>query len=336
MKRYCHSLLAIFAFITVGVFCNTVCADDSQPGYLELKETTANRYSVIWRNPKLVNQQLALSLQFPAQVKNLTKPVLRKLPGATVERRLIETGAQGIIGQRIDINGLQMTNTDVLVRIEFANGASSTALLKPSQPWLIFKGPRSAGQVVWDFTVLGVEHILSGFDHLLFVLALLLIVSGTRRLLMTITAFTIAHSITLAAATLGWLWLPGPPVEATIALSILFLASEMLKVNRGQPSLTANYPWLVAFAFGLLHGLGFAGALADVGLPQHEIPLALLMFNIGVELGQILFVVVILVFVFILQKLRDNWPLWSRQVPAYGIGTMAAFWFVERVSGFYL
>jgi len=229
-----------------------------------------------------------------------------------------------------------MTNTDVLVRIEFANGASSTALLKPSQPWLIVKGPRSAGQVVWDFTVLGVEHILSGFDHLLFVLALLLIVSGTRRLLMTITAFTIAHSITLAAATLGWLWLPGPPVEATIALSILFLASEMLKVNRGQPSLTANYPWLVAFAFGLLHGLGFAGALADVGLPQHEIPLALLMFNIGVELGQILFVVVILVFVFVLQRLRNGWPLWSRQVPAYGIGTMAAFWFVERVSGFYL
>jgi len=333
MRRY-YSLLAAFVLIIAGLFGSSACADDSQPGYLELKETTANRYSVVWRNPKLTNQQGKLSLQLPAGVKNLTNPVLRELPGATVERRLIETDAQGLIGKRIEIDGLQASNTDVLVRIEFANGASSTALLKPAQPWLIVKGPRSAGQVVWDFTVLGFEHILAGFDHLLFVLALLLIVSGTRRLLMTITAFTIAHSITLAAATLGVVWVPGPPVEATIALSILFLASELVKVNRGQPSLTATRPWLVAFTFGLLHGLGFAGALADVGLPQHEIPLALLMFNVGVELGQVAFVAVVLAFVFVLRKLRIQWPAGSLQLPAYGIGAMAAFWFIERVSGF--
>ena len=333
MQRYC-SLLATFLLIISGLFGGTAIADDSQPGYLELKETTASRYSVIWRNPKLTNQQVTLSLRFPAGVKNLTKPVLHDLPGAIVERRLIETDAQGLIGKRIVIDGLQLSNTDVLVRIEFANGASSTALLKPAQPWLNVKGPRSAGQIVWDYTVLGVEHILSGFDHLLFVLALLLIVSGTRRLLMTITAFTIAHSITLAATTLGVLSMPGPPVEATIALSILFLASELVKVNRGLPSLTATYPWLVAFTFGLLHGLGFAGALADIGLPQHEIPLALLLFNVGVELGQLLFVAVILAMGFVLQKLRSHWPVWSRQVPAYGIGAMAAFWFIERISGF--
>ena len=334
MMRCSYSLLATLVLIISGLFGSAAFADDSQPGYLELKETTANRYSVIWRNPTLVKPQAALVLKFPAGVKNLTQPVLRELPGATVERRLIETDAQGLIGKRIEIDGLPLSNTDVLVRIEFANGASSTALLKPAQPWLIVKGPRSAGQAVWDYTVLGVEHILSGFDHLLFVLALLLIVSGTRRLLMTITAFTLAHSITLAAATLGVVWVPGPPVEATIALSILFLASELVKVNRGQPSLTATYPWVVAFTFGLLHGLGFAGALADVGLPQHEIPLALLMFNVGVELGQVMFVAAILALVFVLQKLRMNWPAWSRQVPAYGIGAMAAFWFIERVSGF--
>ena len=333
MRRY-RSLLGIFVLIISGLSGGSAFADDSQPGYLELKETTANRYSVIWRNPKLTNQQLGLSLRFPAGVKNLTKPILRELPGATVERRLIETDAQGLIGKRIEIDGLQASNTDVLVRIEFANGASSTALLKPAQPWLIVKGPRSARQVVWDFTVLGVEHILSGFDHLLFVLALLLLVSGIRRLLLTITAFTIAHSITLATATLGVVWVPGPPVEATIALSILFLASELVKVNRGQPSLTASYPWLVAFTFGLLHGLGFAGALADVGLPQHEIPLALLMFNVGVELGQVAFVAVVLALVFALRKVRIQWPAGSRQLPAYGIGAMAAFWFIERVSGF--
>jgi hypothetical protein len=153
--------------------------------------------------------------------------------------------------------------------------------------------------------------------------------------LLTITAFTIAHSITLAAATLGMLWVPGPPVEATIALSILFLASELVKINRGQASLTAGYPWLVAFAFGLLHGLGFAGALADIGLPQHEIPLALLMFNVGVELGQLLFVAVVLTLVFALRKAPIHITAWSRQLPAYGIGAMAAFWFIERTSNFF-
>ena len=182
--------------------------------------------------------------------------------------------------------------------------------------------------------MLGVDHILSGFDHLTFVLALLLIVSGWRRLLVTVTSFTLAHSITLAAATLGLMWVPGPPVEATIALSILFLASELVKVNRGESSLTARYPWVVAFRFGLLHGFGFAGALIEVGLPQNEIPLALLMFNVGVELGQLLFVAAILLLITLLRKVRADWPAWARQLPAYGIGSIAAFWFIERVSGF--
>lgn len=309
-------------------------AHESRPAYLELTETTSNRYTVLFRTPVLSGMRLPIALQFPQTVRNVTEPVLRELPDSLIEKRLIETDASGLIGKRIEIVGLEVTITDVLARVEFADGTSSTTLIKASQPWLMVEGPRSAWQVAGDYTVLGVEHILSGFDHLLFVLALLLLVKGTRRLLLTITAFTLAHSITLAAATLGYLWLPGAPVEATIALSILFLASELLKVNRGEPSLTATYPWVVAFTFGLLHGLGFAGALTEVGLPQHEIPLALLMFNVGVELGQILFVAVILAFVFVLKKLRSNWPAWALQAPAYGIGTMAAFWFIERVSGF--
>jgi len=329
------SLLTIVLSVYCGLFSSNAIADDSQPAYLEIKESTANRYNVLWRTPNLSGKRSTLSLKFPMEVTNLTKPVLRELPGSLIERRLIETDSTGLMGKRIEIVGLRTTSTEVLARIEFDNGATTTTLIKPAQPWLIVEGPRSTWQVTWDYTILGIEHILSGFDHLLFVLALLLIVKGTRRLLMTITAFTIAHSITLAAATLGLVWLPGPPVEATIALSILFLASELLKVNRGQPSLTARYPWLVAFTFGLLHGLGFAGALADVGLPQHEIPLALLMFNVGVELGQILFVALILVAVAILKKIRRNWPEWSRQAPAYGIGTMAAFWFIERLYGFW-
>jgi hydrogenase/urease accessory protein HupE len=193
---------------------------------------------------------------------------------------------------------------------------------------------RSAWQVAWDYTVLGIDHILSGFDHLTFVLARLLIVSGARRLLITVTSFTLAHSITLAAATLGVMWVPGPPVEATIALSILFLASELVKVNRGESSLTARSPWIVAFVFGLLHGFGFAGALSDVGLPQNEVPLALLMFNVGVEIGQLLFIAFSLVVIQALGKLRREWPAWAQQVPAYTVGGIAAFWLIERIAGF--
>lgn len=327
-------LLSSLLLVYVGLLCNVAFADDSRPGFLEIKENTANRYSVLWRSPNIKGRRSPLVLQFPSSVRNLTDPVVHELPGSLVERRLIETDAGGLIGKRVEIVGLNKTSTDVLVRVAFANGAISTTLLKPVQPWLVIKGPRSASQVTWDYTVLGIEHILSGFDHLLFVLALLLIVKGTRRLLFTITAFTLAHSITLAAATLGYLWLPGPPVEATIALSILFLASELLKVNRGEQSLTATYPWIVAFTFGLLHGLGFAGALTEVGLPQHEIPLALLMFNVGVELGQVIFVMLMLGLIWALGHVRRGWPAWARQAPAYGIGSMAAFWFLERVSGF--
>ena len=329
------SLLAGLLLVCAALFSNSVHADDSQPAYLEFREITANRYDVVWRRPNLSGRRSPLKLQLPPSVRNLTPPIVSELPGSLVERRLIEADANGLIGKRIEILGLKLTNSEVLVRVEFANGVSSTSLIKPVQPWLTIEGPRTTWEVAWDYTVLGIEHILSGLDHLLFVLTLLLIVRGTRRLLMAITAFTVAHSITLAAATLGLVWVPGPPVEATIALSILFLASELVKINHGKPSLTATYPWIVSFGFGLLHGLGFAGALADVGLPQHEIPVALLMFNVGVELGQLLFVAAVLALMFIAKRLRSDLPVWGQQMPAYCIGGISAFWFIERVAGFF-
>ena len=175
MLRRVFFMLAGLLVICSGLFSHAVLADDSQPGFLELKETTANRYSVLWRVPNRSGQALPLTLRLPESVHNLTEPVLRELPGSLVERRLIETGSDGLIGKRIGIDGLSKTNIDVLVRIEFANGATSTTLLKPAQPWLLVKGPRSAAQITWDYSVLGVEHILGGFDHLLFVLALSLI-----------------------------------------------------------------------------------------------------------------------------------------------------------------
>jgi hydrogenase/urease accessory protein HupE len=274
-----------------------------------------------------------MELTLPSVCRDVLPPVSSNLGDAALERRVIDCGAAGLVGEEIRFPRLDQTLSDVLVRIEQADGATFTQLVKPSRPWVLVQGPPSPWTVAWQYLELGVAHILLGFDHLLFVLALLLIVHGWRRLLATVTAFTVAHSITLAAATLGFVRVAGPPVEATIALSIVFLASELVKVSHGQPSLTARAPWLVAFAFGLLHGFGFAGALADVGLPEAEIPLALLTFNLGVELGQLVFVFAALVGVWLLGRIRKDWPAWAAQVPAYGIGTLAAFWLVERVVG---
>ena len=305
-----------------------------QPSSMELRQLTSERFEVIWRAPVYYRKPHPARLQLPDGWRTVGKPSVRQLPDSALHRHVVDVPGGVIDGAVIRFTGLESTITDVFARFIWLDGSETTAIARPSQPWLEVTAQRSAWQVAWDYTVLGVDHILSGFDHLTFVLALLLIVSGTRRLLITVTSFTLAHSITLAAATLGVLWVPGPPVEAVIALSILFLASELVKVNRGLPSLTARYPWVVAFTFGLLHGFGFAGALGEIGLPQNEIALALLMFNVGVELGQILFIVLILAVVFSLNRLWSERPLWLRQMPAYGIGGIAAFWLIERVAGF--
>jgi hydrogenase/urease accessory protein HupE len=319
--------------LTAG-FVGQPAAHELQPSSFELRQLTAERYEIIWRAPTYYRKPHPARLQLPDNWQPAGAAKVTRLADGALHRRLVDIPPDTVDGAIIRFAGLEATITDVFARFVWLDGTETTAIARPSQPWLEVVAQRNAWQVAWDYTLLGMDHILSGFDHLTFVLALLLIVSGARRLLITITSFTLAHSITLAAATLGVLWVPGAPVEATIALSILFLASELVKVNRGQPSLTASYPWIVAFVFGLLHGFGFAGALGDIGLPQNEIPLALLMFNIGVELGQLLFVAFILAIVMILNRLRREWPAWTRQIPAYGIGGIAAFWLIERIAGF--
>ncbi len=332
MMRTLSSIIALL-LLCVGLSSQSF-AHESQPGLLQLTQQDSSRYEIIWRAPIYYGKAHPASLQLPANWKTVGHPTTRQLADSALHQRVVEIDTPSIHGSVIRLPGLEATITDVLVRVEFIDGSKSSSIIKPHEPWVTIEGQRSALQVAWDYTLLGIEHILSGIDHLLFVLALLLIVSGVRRLVFTVTSFTVAHSITLAAATLGWVWVPGPPVEAVIALSILFLASELMKVNRGESSLTATYPWLVAFTFGLLHGFGFAGALSQVGLPHNEIPLALLMFNVGVELGQLMFVMLMLAIIVALGRLREQWPAWSRQFPAYAIGSMAAFWFIQRVSGF--
>jgi len=332
MMRTVSSIIALL-LLCVGL-SSLAFAHESQPGLLQLTQQDSSHYEVIWRAPIYYGKAHPASLQLPANWKTVGHPTTRQLSDSALHQRVVEIDAPSIHGSVIRLAGLEATITDVLVRVEFVDGTHFSTILKPDQPWVSIEGQRSAWQVAWDYTLLGIEHILSGIDHLLFVLALLLIVSGVRRLVWTVTSFTLAHSITLAAATLGWVWVPGPPVEAVIALSILFLASELVKINRGEQSLTARYPWLVAFTFGLLHGFGFAGALSQVGLPHNEIPLALLMFNVGVELGQLMFVMLMLGIIVALGRLRVQWPAWSRQLPAYAIGSMAALWLIQRVSGF--
>jgi hydrogenase/urease accessory protein HupE len=333
MKRRYRLYIGLLLVVCTSFFSQAF-AHELQPSSLELRQLTPERYEVIWRAPIYYGKPHPAKLQLPEQWQTVGEPTIRQLSDSALHRRVVSVPNGAIDGGVIRFLGLEATITDVFIRFIWLDGSQTTAIARPNQPWVEIVAQQSAWQVAWDYTVLGVDHILSGFDHLTFVLALLLIVSGARRLLITVTSFTLAHSITLGAATLGVMWVPGPPVEATIALSILFLASELVKVNRGQASLTARYPWIVAFVFGLLHGFGFAGALSDVGLPQNEVPLALLMFNVGVELGQLLFIFAILVLVMALRKVRAEWPAWVRQVPAYGIGGIAAFWLIERVAGF--
>jgi len=333
MRRYAL-LLNLFLLFFSAALVAPALAHELQPGALDIRQLTPERYEVIWRAPVYYSKPHPAVLQLPDDWKTIGEPTVRMLGDSHLHRRVFEVPDGLIRGTTIRLVGLEATITDVFVRITWLSGDEARAVIRPRQPWFTIEGQRSGWQVAGDYTVLGIDHILSGYDHLTFVLALLLLVSGWRRLLLTVTSFTLAHSITLAAATLGLFWLPGPPIEATIALSILFLASELIKVNHGHPSLTVRYPWIVAFVFGLLHGFGFAGALSEVGLPQSEIPVALLTFNVGVELGQLLFIAVILLCISVLNRIRDEWPDWTRQLPAYGIGGMAAFWLIDRLSGF--
>jgi hydrogenase/urease accessory protein HupE len=220
------------------------------------------------------------------------------------------------------------------VRMQLLDGTTLTQILKPNATSFVVQGNPDGWQVIADYFVLGVEHILGGIDHLLFVLCLLLIVKGNWLLVKTITAFTIAHSITLAMATLGFAKVPQAPIEAMIALSILFLAVELVKQQEGKSDIAISAPWIVAFIFGLLHGFGFAGALAEVGLPQADIPLALFMFNVGVEAGQLLFITAVIIVIQFWKHATQLELTWLPKATVYAIGGIASFWVIERISIF--
>lgn len=331
-------LLVLAWLIIVG---HSAFAHEVRPAYLEIRQTGSDSYDVLWKVPALgENARLAIYIALPEGTQDIAAPRSTFDGGAFFERRSIRRNG-GLNGHPIAIEGLSATATDVLVRIESLDGATQTERLSPTRTSFVVQAASGRWEVASTYLRLGIDHILLGYDHLLFVLALVVLVRTWRRVALTVTAFTVAHSITLAAATLGLVNVPGPPVEAAIAVSIVLVAVEIVNERRGVSSLIARWPWLVAFGFGLLHGFGFAGALAEVGLPHHAIPVALLFFNLGVEAGQLSFVAAVLALAWMLKAaaaLRFEPDVAQRSInrldvtAAYAIGTIAVYWLIGRAA----
>jgi hydrogenase/urease accessory protein HupE len=318
--------LAVAALL---VAAGPAAGHEMRPGFLDLRETAPGAYGFLWKKPAGGEVEIFIAPLVPPECRLATAGQQRLTPGALTVRGTLRCEG-GIQGKRLAIDGLESTMTDVLVRVHHADGRLESHLLKPVSPSVILGSQTTGWQRAGAYLRLGIEHILLGVDHLLFVLGLLLLVADRWMLVKTITAFTIAHSVTLAAATLGYASAPLPPLNAAIALSILFLGAEVVHHWRGETTFTIRHPWVVAFAFGLLHGFGFASGLTTMGLPRAEIPLALLVFNVGVEVGQVSFVLVVLLLERGFRILEIEWPRLVRALPGYAVGSLGAYWTVQR------
>jgi len=307
-------------------------AHEVRPGYLEFTENDAGDLRVVWRQPTAGVYAVPL-------VPTISTGWLRGQPYSSsrteatyVREWRIPAPHADLAGATVEIQGLERTITDVLLRVVYANGSELTQLLNPAAPRLRLPSATKAELPIRQYLELGFTHIWNGVDHLLYIFGLVLLVRDTRSLVKTVTAFTVAHSLTLAAAALGFVHIPTAPVEATIALSIVYVAAEVVNVRQGHGSLARRAPWLIAFGFGLLHGLGFAGALAETGLPSHAIPTALLLFNVGIEIGQLTFVALLLLAAKALRRITPNLVDRLSWAPPYAIGSLASCWLIERIQ----
>jgi hydrogenase/urease accessory protein HupE len=310
----------------------SLSAHEIRPAYLQVTENVHHRFDVLWKQPSVGTQLLRLVPQVSNGLLD-AKPTEESVANSFVVRRWlnVEVTRDSFDGATVQIEGLEYTITDVLVSISFANGQDIQAILRPRSRVLVVHLAGNGKIPMPAYLLLGIEHILTGFDHLSFVLGLLLLVRSRMTLIKTITAFTVAHSLTLAAAALGFVHVNPSVIEALVASSIVFVALELVGAYRGQYGLAARIPWLIAFTFGLLHGFAFAGSLAQIGLPEHNIPLSLLLFNVGVELGQLLFVGAVLLLIALLDRLPRRLPKWTVWIPPYAIGGLASFWVIQRL-----
>jgi hydrogenase/urease accessory protein HupE len=331
MKRFLQILTAVLATcLPVSLSAHAL-----DPGYLELATLGEDRWRATWRAPDVSGRPMPIEPRLPDYCTYDPPPPV--FDGRAWITAWVTVCPGGLRGGEIGITGLERTGTDTLVRYELEPGqtqvyrltAAETAFVVPEDPGIL--------EIVRSYVSLGITHILEGVDHLLFVFALLLLIRDRARLFWAITAFTVAHSITLVSATFGWLTFPPPPVEAVIALSIVFLAYELTRPPGSRDPVAERFPWVVAFVFGLIHGLGFAGALREIGLPEDDIPLALFSFNVGVEIGQLLFIFCVLMIGALARRLYPGLRRMTgslTQVASYAIGSVAAFWVIERIAGF--
>jgi hydrogenase/urease accessory protein HupE len=311
---------------------NTAFSDEFSPALLQIQERDSGWVDVTWKVPVRQKRGQNIRPVLPELLQAVGPATTKQLPGAWVQHTTYQTNGQPLSGQELSIEDLSTVQADVLIRIKLQNGSQYSTILRATNNSYTIPEQASKLDVTTAYWAMGTVHILEGVDHLLFVLALLLIVSGLIPLLKAVTAFTVAHSITLVLATLGMVHMPASPTEAIIALSIVFLAVEIIHKHQGKIGVTERYPWLIAFIFGLFHGLGFAGALSEIGVPPHEVPLALLMFNVGVETGQLLFIAGVLSLIAVIKCLPLNMPQGTWRIMPYSIGSVAAFWTIERVA----
>lgn len=321
------AMLALFTVLASW----TATAHTFAPALLELRELGADRVSVRWKQPAVRVMGSNIQPVLPIDCVGIGKPQVTQEGTGQVASWEIECPS-GLIGKSVGVEGIASSRAPVLLRIELEDGRSIGQVLQPEHPSLTVKADMGEIDVFRAYTQLGTGHILSGWDHLLFVLGLVLLVGWGRKLLWTVTAFTLGHSLTLALAVLGLVNLSQATIEVAIAASIYLLAIDLARKGIKKPSMVERWPWGIASLFGLLHGLGFAGALREVGLPTDEIPLALFSFNIGIELGQLLFVATILAVWATLRAIPWTWPVWVERAPAYAIGSLAVFWIFERLT----
>ena len=304
-------------------------ADELRPGYLELTEKTPGTWTLVWKAPMRGGLTPQTQPVLPENCKIRGQPS-RSVSGISLVTTSSVICKGDISGRTLGLSNFEAAQTDVLVRVQPLGRPVQALRLTPAEPMVEIKARPDRWQVARTYFVTGVEHILFGYDHLLFVVSLVLLLSGFWTIAKAVTAFTVAHSITLIGTTLGFLGLPQRPVESVIALSILFLAVEIVKKRPDQPRLSERIPWVVAFGFGLLHGFGFAGALNEIGLPESDVPTALLTFNLGVEAGQLVIVALSLAVLELLRRFAAALVQPALRFAAYGIGTISAFWFIER------
>lgn len=306
-------------------------ADELRPGYLEFTQKDATRWAMVWKVPLAAGVTEQSHPVLPRVCDVVGAPRRDMADRALVSRYEVRCTGE-VAGSRIGLANFAGSRTDVLLRVAPLGRPVQAARLTASEPTAEIRARPGSWQVARTYFVTGIEHIVFGYDHLLFVIALVLLLRGGWAVAKAVTAFTVAHSITLAGTTLGLIGLPQAPVEALIALSIVFLAVEIVKREPDRTGLTERAPWIVAFVFGLLHGFGFAGALHEIGLPERDVPTALLTFNLGVEAGQLLIVLACLGAIAVVTRVAAFAVLPLTRLATYGIGMVASYWLIERLA----